>query len=119
MRMGGKVKREFVRLPEFEKRWNSMGLTEDDIIELEIALCQDPQKGDVVQGTGGLRKLRWALPNRGKSRSIRVVYVDFVAYEKIYLISAYPKSEKDNLTDRERNEIMKVIELLSKELERK
>ena len=41
-----------------------------------------------MQGTGGLRKVRFALENRGKSGSVRVVYVDFVVYETIYLITA-------------------------------
>lgn len=58
-----------------------------------------------MQGTGGLRKVRFAIENRGKSGSIRVVYVDFVIYETIYLISAYSKNEKDNLSKAERNAI--------------
>ena len=77
--------------------WEKFGLTEDDIVTLEEFLCVNPQTGVVTEGTGRLRKLRWALPNQGESGSIRVVYVDFVRYEKIYLISAYPKNEKGEL----------------------
>jgi len=112
------VYREFIRMLEFEKCWKNIGLTEDDIAELENFLCINPQSGDIMEGTGGLRKLRWALPNRGKKGSIRVVYVDFVYYERIYLISAYPKKEKDNLTKEERNEIKKIIKLLEDGLRR-
>lgn len=97
------MNREFVRTPEFEKCWKIIGLTEDDMVELEYCLCRNPQLGPVVPGTGALRKIRWALPNRGKRGSIRIVYVDFAVYEKIYLISAYTKNEKDNLTREERN----------------
>lgn len=111
--------REFVRVPEFEKCWKNLGLTEDDIVSLEQFLCHHPQAGPVVPGTGGLRKIRWPLPNRGKSGSIRVVYVDFLLYEKLYFISAYPKNEKDNLTDEERNSIRKFIQQLEDELRRK
>lgn len=108
-----------MRLPEFERCWKSLELAEDDIADLETALCLEPKKGDLVRGTGGLRKLRWPLPNRGKSRSIRVVYVDFASYEKIYFISAYSKKEKDNLSDEERNYIRRMIKFLEMELERK
>lgn len=111
--------REFVRLPEFEKCWSNLGLTEDDLAELENHLCINPKSGSIMKGTGGLRKLRWALPNRGKNGSIRVLYVDFIYYEKLYLISAYPKNEKDNLSKEERNEVKKLIKLLEEELRRK
>ena len=46
--------RLFVMLPEFEKQWNKMGLTDDDLRRLQYELLADPQKGDVMQGTGGL-----------------------------------------------------------------
>lgn len=113
------MNREFVRTPEFEKCWEKFGLTEDDIVSLEEILCANPQAGVVMEGTGGLRKIRWALPNQGKSGGIRIVYVDFVRYEKIYLISAYPKNEKENLTDKECNEIKKYIKRLEEELRKK
>ena len=103
-------------LPEFEKQWNKMGLTDDDLRRLQYELLADPQKGDVMQCTGGLRKLRFAFEHRGKSGSSRVVYVDFAFYEKIYLINAYPKNEKDNLSQAERNNIKKLIEMLEQTL---
>ena len=103
-------------LPEFEKQWNKMGLTDDDLRRLQYELLDDPQKGDVMQGTGGLRKLRFAFEHRGKSGSSRIVYVDFAFYEKIFLITAYPKNEKDNLSQAERNSIKKLIEMLEQTL---
>ncbi|MGN0608526.1 MAG: type II toxin-antitoxin system RelE/ParE family toxin [Oscillospiraceae bacterium] len=108
--------RLFIMLPEFEKQWNRMGLTDDDLKRLQFELLENPQKGDVIQGTGGLRKIRFAFENRGKSGSSRVVYVDFAVYEKVFLITAYPKNEKDNLTNAERNNIKKMIEALEKSL---
>ena len=65
-----------------------------------------------MQGTGGLRKLRFALDNRGKSGSARVCYVDFIIQETVFLITAYPKNEKENLSKAERNTIHKLIEAL-------
>ena len=70
--------------------------------ELQETLLSNPKAGDVVKGTGGLRKFRIAFHGRGKSGSGRVAYVDFTTYDCIYLITAYPKNEKDNLSPKER-----------------
>jgi hypothetical protein len=108
--------REFVMMPEFERQWKRMGLNDTELRELQEALLDNPKTGVVVRGAGGLRKLRIAFPGRGKSGSGRVAYVDFADYETIYLITAYPKNEKDNLTQRERNEIARLITLLEQGL---
>ncbi len=96
-------------LPEFDRRWKTMGLDDNDLRRLQEELLLDPEKGDVMQGTGGLRKLRFAFEGKGKSGSVRVCYVDLAVYESIYLITAYPKSEKDNLSKAERNNIARMI----------
>lgn len=111
--------RKFVRLPNFESCWKKCGLSDKELVELEIALCSNPKLGKVVQGTGGLRKLRWAVPGSGKRGSVRVVYVDFAVYEKLYLISAYTKNEKNDLSDSEKKYIKKLIGLLDNELRKK
>ena len=103
-------------MPIFDKQWKDMGLNDDDLRYLQEELLKNPQIGSVIRGTGKLRKMRFALPNRGKSGSSRVLYVDFVIAETIYLIFAYPKNEKDNLTDEERNTIKKLIERLEQTL---
>ena len=56
--------------------------------------------------------MRFAFENRGKSGSLRVIYVDFEVYEKIYLLNVYQKSKKENLTQREANDLKKLVELL-------
>ena len=61
--------------------------------------------------------MRFAYEHRGKSGGIRVIYIDFEVYEKIYLITAYPKNEKDNLTEAERNELRQMVAILEKQLE--
>ena len=61
----------------------------------------------------------FSFGDRGKSGSVRVIYVDFVIHEKLYLLTAYPKSEKDNLTKAERNELKKLVEILEAELDRR
>lgn len=87
--------RAFVELPSFRNAWKEMGLTDGDLRRLQEELLADPRLGSVMQGTGGIRKMRFALENQGKSGSVRIIYVDFVIYEKLYLLTAYPKSEKD------------------------
>lgn len=110
------MKRKFVMMPIFDKQWKDMGLDDNDLQCLQEELLKNPQIGSVIRGTGKLRKMRFALPNRGKSGSSRVLYVDFVVAETIYLIFAYPKNEKENLTDDERNNIKKMIERLEETL---
>lgn len=110
------MQRTFIILPEFDKNWNAMGLTDEDLRRLENEILKDPSAGAVMQGTGGLRKLRFALDNRGKSGSARVCYVDIVLRETIFLITAYPKNEKENLSKAERNNIRTIIEHLEQTL---
>ena len=101
--------REFVMMPEFDRQWQKMGLGDDELRELQIAMLQNPKAGDVIPGTKKLRKIRIAFKGQGKSGSGRVAYVDFTVHEKIYFITAYPKSKKDNLSQAERNEIAGMI----------
>lgn len=107
--------REFVHTKEFDDRWRSLSLTDDDLSALQIYLCENPGAGVVMQGTGGIRKVRWALPGKGKSGGIRVVYLDIVLAEKIYLLSLFAKNEKENLTKEERNEFKSLVEIIKQE----
>ncbi len=108
--------RSFIELPLFRSRWKDLGLTDDDLRRLQIELLADPKVGDVVRGTGGVRKMRFAFEHQGKSGGIRIIYVDFEVYEKIYLLMAYTKNEKENLTKEECNETKILISILEKQL---
>ena len=108
--------RTFVITYEFDRNWKNMGLSANELKELQEELIFNPTKGDLMQGTGGLRKLRIAFENRGKSGSGRVCYVDFAIYEKLYLITAYPKNDKENLSKAERNAIADMIQQLENAL---
>ena len=72
-------------------------------------------KGDLIQGTGGLRKIRMALGNQGKSGGARVIYFLATA-ERVYLILAYPKSVKDNLTPTEKATLKTLTHQLKEEV---
>jgi len=94
-----------------------MGLGDNDLRELQKTLLDNPKVGAVLRGTGGVRKMRFAFENQGKSGSIRVIYVDFEVYEKIFLLDTYEKARKENLTQGERNNLKKVVELIELSLE--
>jgi hypothetical protein len=106
------VTREFVMMPEFDRHWQKIGLGDEELRRLQEILLRNPKVGAVMRGTGGLRKLRIAFDGKGKSGSGRVAYVDFTVQETIFLVTAYPKNEKDNLSQNERNEIAKLISKL-------
>lgn len=108
--------RTFIQTDEFYNNWQELGFTEDDLIRLEIEIMRDPKKAPVIPGTGSLRKMRFAMKDKGKSGSARVCYVDFVVHETIYLITAYGKNEKENLSKAECNAIKKLISSLEKGL---
>ena len=108
------MKREFINSKKFETQWREMGLNDEDLNELQDILIENPKIGAVMQGTGRLRKMRYSKDNRGKSKSLRVCYIDFEINGVIYLLMVYAKSEMENLTKSERNEIKKLIEELEK-----
>ena len=91
---------EVIKTPTFTRQIQAIA-TDDELKELQRTLIAQPDKGDLIQGTGGLRKIRMALGNQGKSGGARVIYFLATA-EKIYLILAYPKSVKDSLTPAEK-----------------
>ena len=109
--------RTFIELPLFSKRWAEIGLGEDELLALQLLLLKDPESGPVMEGTGGIRKVRFPLTNRGKSHSVRVCYTDFEEYEVIYLITAFTKNEQDNLSDNEKKVLKKLVKLLKEEAE--
>ena len=106
----------FFSTHEFDRQWERMGLEDEDQRKLENEIANNPKIGDVIRGTGGLRKMRFALEGRGKSGGSRVLYVDFVILERVYLVYAYPKGEKDDISSAEREMFRKVIMQTKKEL---
>ncbi len=87
----------FVELPPFiafrSEHWD-----DEDLRRLQNQLLVRPDAGEVIRGSGGLRKLRLAASGRGKRGGARVVYYFHVAGDRIYLIYAYAKNVRDDLT---------------------
>ena len=92
-----------------------MGLNDTNLRELEQELLKNPQAGDVIEGTGGARKLRIKLENHGKSGGARVIYLDVFEKEKLYFLFAYPKNVQENLTANQKKAIRNIIEEIKKE----
>ena len=106
------IVRGFIESPRFHRRWFELGFSEQDLLELQLVLLDNPKTGPVMQGTGGLRKMRYAFEGRGKSGSVRVLYVDFEEHERILLLNVFAKDEKENLSKGERNQIRKAMKQL-------
>lgn len=110
----------FVLLRPFESAWSRLGLTDDALRELEVAIMVDPLAPPVVRGTGGLRKIRfsphdWKLGKRG---ALRVCYVFFSEQSLVCLVTVYGKGRKEDLSDRERGIVKKLIDEIREELKR-
>ena len=102
-----------VELPEFLKRALSL-LSEEEKASIINYLAFHPQAGDLMQGTGGIRKLRWSAQGKGKSGGVRVVYYYHNGTMPLFLLTVFGKGEKANLSKSERNELAKFTALLRK-----
>jgi mRNA-degrading endonuclease RelE of RelBE toxin-antitoxin system len=100
-------------LPEYTKCANQL-LQEDEQNAIIKYLAEYPSSGYLIQGTGGIRKLRWSRSGKGKSGGVRVIYYYYNEGFPLYLMTVYSKSEKDNLTKVQRNELAKIAELIKK-----
>ena len=103
------MRREFIRTNVFDEDWKDAGLNDDDLRELEDILLKNPKAGTVIPHLSGGRKLRFATRGRGKSGGVRVVYVDIVVREHIYLLLAYPKNVQVDLTHDQKKVLGKLI----------
>ena len=111
-----RMTRLFVYTEPFRKCWKAMGLEDESLKDIEEILLENPRRGDVIEGSGGARKLRIQLQNsQGKSGGGRVIYVDIFEKERIYLLFAYPKNVQENLTEGQKKAIRSMIEEIKKE----
>ena len=75
-------------------------------------LAEHPKAGDLMEGTGGVRKLRWSRGSQGKSGGVRVIYYFHSESIPLYLLTLFAKNERANLTKTERNELAELVGLL-------
>ena len=99
-----------IETPLFSKLWPRYWL-EEERGAFAAFLADNPEAGDVIQGSGGLRKVRWSRSGSGKSSGVRVIYFTRTAAGEIVLLVLYAKSERDSMTAKQLLEIKHALDL--------
>ena len=99
----------FIETPIFTADLNEL-LTDDEYAEFQQYLADNPRSGDVIQDTGGLRKIRWTSNGKGKRGGVRVIYYHLNADAQIRLLLIYKKGVQDNLTEKQKKILRKLNE---------
>jgi len=86
-------------------------MPEEDYRNLQNELILYPEKGKIIRGSGGLRKIRWSIPGRGKSGGVRVIYYLVTERKTILMLFIFGKNEQANLTQKQLN----ILKFLVKE----
>lgn len=102
---------QFVEAPAFS-RFRDEYFDDDGFSELQRYLARYPEVGDVVPGAGGIRKLRWNDPRRGKGKrgGLRIIYYCFLSQQEIWLLTVYGKGEATDLTRDEKDQLRRALE---------
>lgn len=85
-------------------------LTDDELAALQAHLSRAPRAGAVIQGTGGLRKVRWTCRGRGKRGGVRVIYYHFDRRGQIAMLLIYAKTVADDLSHEQKRQLRATIE---------
>lgn len=85
-------------------------MSDDEYRDFQEVLVTRPDMGDLIRGSGGLRKVRWKLEGRGKSGGVRIIYYWVTADDQIRILYAYPKGKQENLTQEQLALLRKIVE---------
>jgi len=89
-------------------------LPDDQYAELQRVLVDDPNAGDLIPGSGGLRKMRWAAQGRGKRSGLRVIYYYLVSRDQFYMLLIYGKNEQDDLSPEQLRTLRRAVEAIGR-----
>jgi hypothetical protein len=106
-----------IATPEYETKEAKL-LDEEEKRELEFSISTNPEAHPVIKDTGGVRKARWARKGMGKSGGVRFIYFYVDSRGVVYMISAFAKNEKANLSQKERNALYDLAKRFKHEKER-
>jgi hypothetical protein len=98
-------------LPSYTRLASKL-LDQQERQDLIAYLVNNPEAGDLMEGTGGVRKLRWSRGSQGKSGGVRVIYYFHDARMPLYLLTLFAKGDKANLTNAERNDLAGLVDIL-------
>ena len=99
-------------LPEYIRRAEKL-MSAAERLDIVNYLAVHPKAGDLMEGTGGVRKLRWGRGAQGKSGGVRVIYYVHSEAMPLYLLTLFAKNERANLSKAERNALAGMVELLA------
>src|SRR5262245_46799971 len=102
------MRRTLVEMPVYTKRVLEL-LDDDQHAELQAAVAADPKIGDVMPGSGGIRKLRWKIEGRGKRGGVRVIYYWANPRNEVLMLYIYPKSKQEDLTPDQTKRLRQVV----------
>ena len=85
-------------------------MDDDEYKRFQGYLMENPEIGDIITGTGGLRKIRWSLDNKGKRGGIRIIYYWQASVDQLYLLTLYAKNEMADLSSNEKKALRQMIE---------
>ena len=108
----GNQRQTVAELPHFTKQSSKL-LTADERLDLVSYLSEHPKSGDLIEGTGGVRKLRWSRAGRGKSAGARVIYYYHSDVMPLYLLTLFAKGEKADLNAAEKNQLSDLVGILT------
>jgi mRNA-degrading endonuclease RelE of RelBE toxin-antitoxin system len=100
----------FVETPIFTKRVLQL-MDDESYAALQVHLAKRPDAGDLIRGSAGMRKIRWAGSGRGKRGGLRIIYYWWVAKDRISMLLVYPKNERDDLTADQVKLLRKALEI--------
>lgn len=99
----------FFETPIFTRRLTEL-LNDDEYKEMQQFLVRNPGRGKIIQGSGGIRKLKWLLEGRGKKGGMRVIYYWQVSQNQIFMLFIYPKNVQDDLTKEQLKRLKDIVE---------
>lgn len=104
----------YIEHPTFTRQVNDL-MTDEEYAEAQNELAENPEKGDLIKGLGGLRKVRVAVGKRGKSGGVRFIYLLLLRHESVFLFYAYSKGDIEDLSAEQRKRLLQAVTQIKQE----